>query len=205
MSRPVSETVERLIDDAFSVLQHDADETQAPEKYEREALRRKFTARLNGATGHAQSSFERVSVEKLATHFQVSVAQAQSAQDDLGFMFRELAVGIAQTPAMPQDVLRKVQHLASICCDEDVLRWFDAHPAALSDTSTDRHAGLINPDVLMNVVQAKLNDYIELHNRGDLTEHGDHAWLALVNLQRDMEFALKRADVSDSSPLSRSE
>jgi hypothetical protein len=160
----MSQTVERLIDDAFSVLQHDADETQAPEKYEREALRRKFTARLNGATGHAQSSFERVSVEKLATHFQVSVAQAQSAQDDLGFMFRELAVGVAQKPKE-----------------------------------------LINPDVLMNVVQAKLNDYIELHNRGDLTEHGDHAWLALVNLQRDMEFALKRADVSDSSPLSRSE
>jgi hypothetical protein len=41
--------------------------------------------------GDAQGTLERLSVEKLAKHFRVSVEQAKAAQDDIGFMYRELA------------------------------------------------------------------------------------------------------------------
>jgi hypothetical protein len=53
--------------------------------------------------------------------------------------------------------------------------------------------GLIDPAVLMGVVQAEINDYVERNNRGDLTEFGEHGWSVLVNLQRDMEFALSKS------------
>jgi hypothetical protein len=62
-----------------------------------------------------------------------------------------------------------------------------------------RPAGLIHPDVLMNVVQAKINDYVEQHGRGDLTELGDHGWLVLINLQRDMEIALSQSSPEGNS------
>lgn len=44
-----AELLELLIDDAFSVLQHDADDTKAAEQYEREQLRKKFAARLRAS------------------------------------------------------------------------------------------------------------------------------------------------------------
>lgn len=54
-----------------------------------------------------------------------------------------------------------------------------------------------SPEALMAVVNARINDYVELHNRGDLTDYGDHAWLAMVNLRRDMEFALSKLSQTD--------
>lgn len=111
--------------------------------------------------------------------------------------------GHAQTPAVTDEMVERGwagivgRDVAAICHQASIIR-ADLKAglvAALSDTSTDRPAGLIHPDVLMNVIQAKLNDYIELQSRGDLTELGDHAWLVLCELQRDMEFAL-----SQSSP-----
>lgn len=49
----------------------------------------------------AQCSKERIPVSMLAKHFKVSVEQAQAAQDDIGFMYRELASASTSTGHYP--------------------------------------------------------------------------------------------------------
>jgi predicted nucleic acid-binding Zn-ribbon protein len=54
-------------------------------------------------------------------------------------------------------------------------------------------------EAVMGCVTADINDYIELHNRGDLTDLGEHAWLAVSNLQKEMERVSKIALSDENS------
>jgi hypothetical protein len=77
----------------------------------------------------AQSSFERVSVERLAKHFLVSVSQAQSAQDDIGFMYRERAGGVA--PGEPNfDAAARVLGFRQL----DSGKWYSPTPSVSMST-----------------------------------------------------------------------
>jgi len=63
----------------------------------------KRRAEMAQLLGPAYGLMERLPVEKLARHFRVSVAQAQDAQNNIGFMYRELASPVPSTEGNSRD------------------------------------------------------------------------------------------------------
>lgn len=141
-----------------------------PDTEEREALRRLY----NEVAG-CWSAFQYELREAISnTNYAVVQHKLDAAKAILDF---------PAPPSVPtQDpVDRYDETMAAI----DVARAALSHPGPVAQGSGDC-------GVLMNVLNAKINDYVELHNRGDLTEVGEHAWVAMTNLRRDMEFEIKR-------------